>query len=108
MDIRVTPEGRDGVWIPESDDVISFIWSLEFDSIHNYNPNPRSSILIGADWSKESVVEKVENAERLAVLTGEAKEGNMNHALAVIQNNELSIFDIGDVTEHLRLEPTPG
>ena len=35
----------------------------------------------------------------MAVLTGKAKQQNMNHALAVIVDNKLYVFDIGEIND---------
>lgn len=96
MKIKVTPEGRKGVWIAEKDSVVDFLREYEGEQIHNYMPG---QIMLGADWDKASVIKKVHDAERLAVLTGESLQHNMRHALSVIVSNELLMFDIGEITE---------
>ena len=97
MKIKVKPEGRDGVWIADKASVVDFLQSYDEDMIHNINPS--GSFMTGADWSKESVIEEAENAERIAVLTGNSLRHNMNHALSIITSNELKMFDIGEITE---------
>ena len=96
MKISVTPEGRKGVWIAEKVSVVDFLREYEDSEIHNIMPG---KIMLGADWSKASVIKKVQAAERLAVLTGDALRHNMRHALSVIVDNELLMFDIGEITE---------
>jgi len=91
--IKVTPEGRDGIWEADIDSVVDFLLQYEEETIHNFNPG--GSIIMGADWSVDSVIEKVKEAERVAVMTGSAFEHNLKHALAVIVNNKLHMFDIG-------------
>jgi hypothetical protein len=97
MKIKVKPEGREGIWIPDKESLIDFLVIYEDDSIHNMKPI--GSIMLGADHSKESVIEEVKGAERISIMTGSALRHNLNHSLAVITNNELSIFDIGKITE---------
>ena len=95
--IKVKPEGREGVWLAEKESVVDFLLDYEFDKIHNMIPT--GSMMLGADWSKESVIEEVERSERVAIMTGEASKHNLNHSLSVISKNELYIFDIGEITE---------
>ena len=95
MKILATKEGRDGVWSVEKNNIIAWLKENEIEVIHNFIQS--GGILIGADWNKESVFEKIKNAERVTVLIGKAKQQNMNHALAVMENNKLYLFDIGDI-----------
>jgi len=95
--IKVKPEGRDGVWIADKDSVVDYLLGYESDIIHNFLNN--GAICIGADWNKESVIEDVKQADRIAILTGDPQRHNLNHALSVIINNQLKMFDIGEITE---------
>ena len=61
---------------------------------------PNGSVMLGIDGSKESTIEDVKKSERLAILTGNSLANNMRHALSVITNNKLKIFDIGEITEN--------
>ena len=97
--IKVTPEGRDGIWLPDKDSLIDFLLEYKDDQIHNFIPS--SMVIMGADWSKESVIDYVRKSERLAILTGDSMRHNMNHALAAISDNKLYMFDIGDVSDLL-------
>ena len=97
MKIKVKPEGRDGIWMPEKDSLIDFLINYEFDEIHNIVPS--NALILGADHSKESVIEDVKSAEGLALLTGDSYLHNMKHALSVITGNKLSMFDIGEFNE---------
>ena len=101
MKIKVKPEGREGVWVveweAEINSLIDFIRAYPSKEIHNFIPN--GSLMLGADWSKKSVIDEIKKAERVAILTGDSRRHNMNHALSVISNNELYIFDIGKITE---------
>jgi hypothetical protein len=56
-------------------------------------------MIIGADHELASVLEDIDRAQRLAVLTGYAQRGNMGHALALIIDNKLEMYDIGELTE---------
>jgi len=97
MKIKVTPEGRDGVWIADKDSVVDFLMNFEHEQIHNFLPS--GGMMLGCDYSKGEAIKKVKSAERLAVLTGDPLKGNMRHALSVIVDNELMVFDIGEITE---------
>ena len=97
MKILATKEGRDGVWSVEKNNIIAWLNQNEIELIHCFTPSFGG--FIGANWTKESVVEKINNAERVAVLTGKAKQQNMRHALAVIEYNKLYVFDIGDIND---------
>ena len=98
MKIKVKPEGREGVWLPEKDSLVDFLLNYECDYIHNIDPN--SNLMLGADHSKESVIDDVNNAESLALLTGASYRNNMGHALSVIKDNRLHMFDIGELLEN--------
>lgn len=94
MSVRVTPEGRDGVWVPDLDDLVSWL-SVGDEPVHCFIDTPVA--FLGADWEREAVVADVQAAERVALLTGDAKRQNLGHALAVIRDDKLRMFDIGDV-----------
>ena len=98
MKIKVKPEGRDGVWIADKDSVVEFLKEFDQDQIHNFLPS--GGVILGCDFSKSEAIKQVKDSERLAVLTGDSLRGNMRHALSVIVNNKLSMFDIGDITEN--------
>lgn len=97
MKIKVTPEGRDGVWIADKDSVVDFLHDYEAEQIHNFIPG--GGAMLGCDWDKKSVISKTKEAERIAVLTGDSFRHNLRHALSVIVDNELMMFDIGELTE---------
>ena len=59
--------------------------------IHNFAPN--GMMMLGADHEVESVLEDIDQAERLAVFTKECQ--NMGHSLALIKNNKLECYDVG-------------
>lgn len=96
--IKVYKEGREGVYIVSQKDIINFLEDSDLEEIHcNLNGN---SIIIGADWEKDSVIEEIKKTDKLAILTGKARINNMGHSLAVISNNILKMFDIGQITEN--------
>lgn len=102
--IKVTPEGRDGVWLPEKESLKAWIVDMNFDSIHNFVAS--GPMMIGANHEVESVLDDIDRGERLAVMTGETRRQNMNHALAIITNEKLEVYDIGELTEEdLEVQP---
>jgi len=96
MKIKVTPEGRDGLWVADKNSVVDYLHGYKFELIHNIMPGP---LMLGADWSKDSVIEKTKAADRICVLTGDSFFNNLKHALSVIVDNKLLMFDIGEITE---------
>lgn len=98
MKIKVTKEGREGVYIVDKKEITNYLENSGFEMIHNF-PQPKGMMFIGADHSLESVIQDINKAERIAIMTGSAKANNMDHALAVIIDNKLEMFDIGDITE---------
>ncbi len=98
MKIKVKPEGRPEIYLPDRESLKKWIKSKKFKEIHNFISSD-TPMIIGADHDVESVLKDIDIAERVAVLIGEAKKGNFNHALACIINNYLEMYDIGEVTE---------
>ena len=97
MKIKVTPEGRDGVWLPEKEGLIDFLTGYDSEYIHNFIQG--GNVFLGCDWEKQMVIDRVRSADRLAVLTGNSLMRNMRHALSVISGNKLYMFDIGELSE---------
>lgn len=97
MRIKVKPEGRKGIWIPEKESLKQFIVDKKIEKIHNFVGS--SPMIIGADHDQKSVLEDIDNAERLGILTGGAQANNLGHALSLITNNEMEMYDIGRITE---------
>lgn len=95
--IIVKREGREGVYIPDKESLKSYIKNSGMEYIHNIIPN--GPMMIGADHALESVLDHIEQADRLAVLTIEASAQNMGHSLAVITGNKLEVYDIGAISE---------
>ena len=95
--IKATPEGRDGVWNVGKADILDWLKQYPENLIHNFIPN--GSLMLGCDYTKESVVDEINKSERIAILTGDSLKVNMNHSLSVIVDNKLTIFDIGEITD---------
>jgi hypothetical protein len=101
MKISVIPEGREGCYLADVTSLKAWIEQENFDRIHNFIA--AGPVIIGADHEVDSVIKDIDNALTVAILTGEAKRGNHNHALALIlpegQTGRLEMYDIGDITE---------
>lgn len=95
--IKVKKEGRKDVWLVDKEEMVRWLKENWRGKVHNFLPS--TGIVIGADWPKTSVIREIKKAERLAILTGGAQKVNFRHALSVIVDNELKMFDIGEITE---------
>lgn len=100
MKIKVKPEGRENIYIPEAESLKAWIKSKKFKQIHNFIPG--GFMIIGADHDVKGVLQDIDNAERLALTLGGQ---NMGHELAIITDNKLEVYDIGKLTlEDLEIE----
>lgn len=97
MKLKAKKEGRDGIYLPDKDSLKDFIRGKKIKTVHNFIP--LGNMIIGADHTVESVFKDIDAAERLAVLTGGAYRNNMRHALSLITNNEMQMYDIGEIKE---------
>jgi len=97
MKIKVIPEGRPGIFLVEKQNILEWLKGYKKKEIHNILPS--GAFMIGADWKKKQVVADIKRSEKIAVLIGEAQKKNFRHALSVIVDNELKLFDIGEITE---------
>ena len=96
MKLKVKPEGRENIFLVSKGDITDWLKSKKLKHIHNYIPS--SLMVLGADHEIKSVLEDIKTAERIAILIGEAQSNNLGHALAIIRNNKLYMFDIGKIT----------
>jgi hypothetical protein len=99
MKISVTAEGRDNIFVPDPDSLIAWIEDQGFKHVHNFMVNVTPGVMVGADHNPKGVMDDIRNADRLALTTGAAWTNNMKHALSIIRNNELQVYDIGELTE---------
>lgn len=95
MKIKVQREGRENMWIPEKRSLKSFIKSKHFETIHNFIPT--GIAILGADHSVDSVLNDIDNADRIAIFTDTYM--NMGHSMALIRNEKLECYDIGKITD---------
>lgn len=91
--IKCKKEGRENIYIPEKESLKDFIKSRKLKQIHNFIPI--STMTLGADHDVKSVLEDIDKADRLAVLTNE--NANMGHSLALITKEKLECYDIGEI-----------
>ena len=95
--IKVKPEGREGIYLVEKDEIINWIKKNIKGKIHNFIMN--GGICLGADWDRKSVYETIQNADRIGILTPKSGSANMRHHLSVIKATRHDVFDIGEITE---------
>jgi len=99
--IKVTKEGREGIFLVTKEEITKYIVENNLNNIHNLRGG--GMVLIGCDWSQDSVLEQIANSDKRALLTGDALANNLGHSLAVITGNNLQMFDIGDVSDKLEI-----
>ena len=93
LKIKVKPEGRKDVFIPEKESLKEWIKSKKFKQIHHFYAN--SPMFIGTDHDVESVLEDIDKADRIGLCVGENHNAQMGHELSVIIGDQLNVFDIG-------------
>ena len=98
MKIKVSKEGRVGIYIPEKESLKAWIKAKKWKVIHHFMPS--SNMMLGADHDVKGVLEDIENADRLAICTKQSGSANMGHELAVIKGEKLELFDIGAITDN--------
>lgn len=96
MKILCKPEGRDEIYLPDKASLIAWIKEQNFTEIHNIMDG--GMVKIGADHSMESVIQDIEDSDRIAILIGEARKKNLEHSLAIITDNKLEVYDLGEIT----------
>ncbi len=101
MKIKVKRSITDGVFLVDKKEVIKYIKSSDLKSIHVINPN--SSLFANYDYTIENALKKIDEADSLAIVAGKASANNLEHNLSVVKNNELLIFNIGDVEKDLSI-----
>ena len=95
--IKVKPEGRKDIWLPEKKSLKKFIKGRKLDNIHNIIVF--ENYVLGCDCNIKKVLKNIDNAERIAIFTDYTM--NIGHSLALINNNELQIlcYDIEEISE---------
>ena len=95
--LKVREEGRKDVWLVEKKDLKDWIIKNKLKTIHNFIPS--GAMVIGADYDQKSVLEDIDKADRIGILTGKVQAGNMGHALSIITKNKMEMYDIGKLTK---------
>ena len=93
--LKVKPEGREDVYIPEKESLKAFIKSRKLKKIHNFIPS--GMMILGADHEVKCVMIDIDKADRLAIFTDPT--ANMGHSLALIYQNKLECYNIGKITK---------
>ena len=95
MKIKAKKEGRDGIWLPERESLKGYIVAKKIKTIHNFVYS--GVMMIGADHDVKSVLEDIDKADRIAIFTDH--KANMGHSMALIKNDKLECYDIGEIKE---------
>jgi len=99
MKLKVIKEGRDEIYIPEKESLKEFIKARGLKKIHNFIPYfiPSGMMMLGCNHDVKGVLEDIDRADRLGVLTN--KNANMGHSLSLIYKEKLECYDIGEIKE---------
>lgn len=93
--IRVKAEGRPDIWlVQDKDSLKNFITEKGTKDIHNFIGG--GTMVVGADHSVESVLQDIDNGERIAVFTD--SNANIGHSMA-IADKRLEMYDLGPITK---------
>jgi hypothetical protein len=110
--IKVTTEGRPGLWLADVPSLKAWITAKGFESIHCMIPG--GPIITGADWDPSAVLDALDSADRVAVTTGAAWRENMRHAVAAVLPADgrlperLHVYDVGEIDPDNDLEVSQG
>lgn len=91
--IHVTNEGREGAYLITKEEATRVVTEYPGEEIHHQFQNP--PMFLGADHSKEDVLEDIQKAEKLAIIT--EPNFTMRHHLVLIFDNKRHAYDIGEV-----------
>jgi hypothetical protein len=95
--IDVEPEGREGMWLPDRASLKEWLAAQNFEAIHNFIAS--GPMMLGADHDPSDVLRDIDAGERVAILTGDAQKANLSHALAIILDNKLNMYDVGPISD---------
>ena len=73
-----------------ADEAISLL--PDKNEIHTFINNPSPIALVGADWSREDLIEKLRNADKIEIAGAQAR--SMDHGLAVYDDSAMYQSDI--------------
>ena len=99
MKIKVKRSFTEGVFTVDKKEITKYIKDSDLKSIHVINPD--SSLFENYDYTIENALEKINDSDSLAILTGKASSNNLEHNLSVVKNDKLLIFNIGNVEKDL-------
>lgn len=105
MKLKVTPEGRRGVYTIAPADLRPWLddWFSRQEYMHNYIANDNSRMFIGADWTRSSFDAHLEGDVKWAIVIGEQDGVFAGHRLICVDMNDENrpmryVFDIGNPT----------
>lgn len=91
--IYVTAEGREGAYLISKEEATRVVKAYPGEEIHHQFQNP--PMFLGADHSKEDVLDDIQKAEKLAIIT--EPNFTMRHHLVLIFDNKRHAYDIGEI-----------
>ena len=111
--IKVKPEGREGIYLVEPDEICKWINANLVYKPDEDDPDPEEKVyihcyvgdfptLIGADWSKQKVIEYLKECDSIGIVIPH----QINHAIAGISGSDEKgwtryLFDIREITEDM-------
>lgn len=101
MEIKVKRSITEGVFLVDKKEITKYIKDSGLKKIHVINPD--SSLFANYDYTIENALEKINEADSLAVVIGRAAANNLDHNLSVVKGGALLLFNIGDVEKNLNI-----
>lgn len=91
--IKVKPEGREGIYLVEPDEICRFVELLPDDQFHAFKGD--WPVMIGADWEKESVLEYLRKCDTIGIII----PPQVAHSISAINGMDRTLFDVSEITE---------
>lgn len=99
--VKVIPEGREGIYIVEPQEICGHIESANVETIHGFRGD--WPVLVGADWPKQAVIKFLREADKVAFVFPH----QVAHAISAVRGYDRVLFDVGEVDESLMEVATP-
>lgn len=100
--IKAISETEKGIYKVEKQSVKDYVINLKQEGIHNLIET--KSAFLGADWSTQKVLDFIDTADQIAVVTNEVETHFLDHPLRIIKNNELYFFELGEIDKNQIIE----
>ncbi len=101
MTIVGKPEGREGIWLIDTDQAVALVKSVKGKTVHNFMGG--GMVALGADWEKSQVLRTIRGPnDGIALIF--PPNMTMRHHLVVLTDKRLS-FDVGPLDESQMRQP---